>query len=35
LISKHRNGGLGSVNLVFQHEYPRFMPGIRDAERYG
>ncbi len=34
LISKHRNGGLGNVNLVFQHEYPRFMPGIRDAERY-
>jgi len=35
LISKHRNGGLGNVPLVFQHEYPRFMPGIRDAERYG
>ncbi len=34
LISKHRNGGLGNVPLVFQHEYPRFMPGIRDAERY-
>ena len=34
LIAKHRNGGLGVVPLVFQHEYPRFMPGIRDAERY-
>jgi replicative DNA helicase len=34
LISKHRNGSLGNVPLVFQHEYPRFMPGIRDAERY-
>ncbi len=35
LISKHRNGSLGTVPLVFQSEYPRFMPGIRDAERYG
>ncbi len=34
LISKHRNGALGVVPLVFQHEYPRFMPGIRNAERY-
>jgi replicative DNA helicase len=34
LISKHRNGALGNVQLVFQHEYPRFMPGVRDAERY-
>jgi replicative DNA helicase len=34
IIAKHRNGGLGTVPLVFQHEYPRFMPGIRDAERY-
>jgi replicative DNA helicase len=34
LISKHRNGALGNVPLVFQHEYPRFMPGVRDAERY-
>jgi replicative DNA helicase len=34
IIAKHRNGGLGNVPLVFQHEYPRFMPGIRDAERY-
>jgi replicative DNA helicase len=25
LISKHRNGGLGIVDLVFQSEYPRFM----------
>ncbi len=35
IISKHRNGALGSVPLVFQHEYPRFMPGIRDVDRYG
>jgi replicative DNA helicase len=34
LISKHRNGGLGNVPLVFQHEYPRFMPGVREPERY-
>ena len=34
LISKHRNGGLGTVPLVFQHEYPRFRPGVRDVERY-
>jgi len=35
LIAKHRNGALGDVPLVFQHEYPRFMPGIRDPERFG
>jgi replicative DNA helicase len=34
IIAKHRNGGLGTVPLVFQHEYPRFMPGVRDPERY-
>lgn len=34
LIAKHRNGGLANVPLVFQHEYPRFMPGIRDPDRY-
>jgi replicative DNA helicase len=34
IIAKHRNGGLGQVPLVFQNEYPRFMPGIRDADRY-
>jgi replicative DNA helicase len=34
LISKHRNGGLGTVPLVFQNEYPRFMPGVRDQDRY-
>ena len=34
IIAKHRNGGLGEVPLVFQHEYPRFMPGIRDSDRY-
>src|SRR6202012_434634 len=25
IISKHRNGGLGTVELTFQKEYPRFM----------
>jgi replicative DNA helicase len=25
LISKHRNGGLGTVELAFQKEFPRFM----------
>jgi replicative DNA helicase len=24
-IAKHRNGGLGTVKLTFQAEYPRFM----------
>jgi len=30
LITKHRNGPLGTVNLVFQSEYPRFMTLARD-----
>jgi len=34
IIAKHRNGGLGNVSLVFQHEYPRFVQGVRDPERY-
>jgi replicative DNA helicase len=34
LISKHRNGSLGTVPLLFQHEYPRFRPGVRDPDRY-
>ena len=34
IIAKHRNGGLGNVPLVFQNEYPRFMPGVRDPDRY-
>jgi replicative DNA helicase len=25
IISKHRNGGLGVVELAFQKEFPRFM----------
>jgi replicative DNA helicase len=25
IISKHRNGGLGNVELAFQKEFPRFM----------
>ncbi|MEJ7892584.1 MAG: replicative DNA helicase [Solirubrobacteraceae bacterium] len=34
LISKHRNGSVGDVPLVFQPEYPRFMPGVRNVDRY-
>ena len=30
LITKHRNGPLGTVRLVFQSEYPRFMTMARD-----
>ena len=33
IISKHRNGPLGEVELMFQHEYPRFMNYARE-ERY-
>jgi len=33
LISKHRNGGLGTVELTFQKEYPRFMSYVGD-DRY-
>ena len=25
IISKHRNGALGTVTLTFQNEYPRFI----------
>jgi replicative DNA helicase len=25
LIAKHRNGSLGTVEVMFQGEYPRFM----------
>jgi replicative DNA helicase len=31
IISKHRNGGLGTVNVTFQPEYPRFMGIARVA----
>ena len=31
IISKHRNGGLGTVHLNFQNEYPRFLTQMRDA----
>ncbi len=34
IIAKHRNGGLGTVTLTFQKEYPRFMNYVA-AERYG
>jgi len=30
LISKHRNGALGTVTLTFLPEYPRFMSYSRD-----
>jgi replicative DNA helicase len=33
IISKHRNGGLGDVELTFQKEYPRFMSYVSD-DRY-
>jgi replicative DNA helicase len=33
IISKHRNGGLGTVELTFQKEYPRFMSYVGD-DRY-
>ncbi|MDP9376677.1 MAG: replicative DNA helicase [Actinomycetota bacterium] len=34
IISKHRNGGLGTVELTFQKEYPRFMSYVSE-DRYG
>jgi replicative DNA helicase len=33
IISKHRNGGLGNVELTFQKDYPRFMSYVGD-DRY-
>src|SRR4051812_44618807 len=33
VISKHRNGGLGTVELTFQKDYPRFMSYVGD-DRY-
>ncbi len=33
IISKHRNGGLGTVELTFQKEYPRFMSYV-GPDRY-
>jgi replicative DNA helicase len=33
IISKHRNGGLGTVELTFQKEYPRFMNYVSE-DRY-
>jgi replicative DNA helicase len=33
IISKHRNGGLGTVELTFQKEFPRFMSYTPD-DRY-
>ncbi|HEY7075671.1 MAG TPA: replicative DNA helicase [Solirubrobacteraceae bacterium] len=34
IIAKHRNGGLGTVELTFQKEYPRFMSYVGD-DQYG
>jgi replicative DNA helicase len=34
MIAKHRNGGLGTVELTFQKEYPRFMSYAGD-DSYG
>jgi replicative DNA helicase len=31
IISKHRNGGLGTVNVSFQSEFPRFLGLTRQA----
>ena len=33
IIAKHRNGGLGTVELTFQKEFPRFMSYAGD-DRY-
>ncbi len=33
IISKHRNGGLGNVELTFQKEFPRFMSYVSE-DRY-
>jgi replicative DNA helicase len=33
IVSKHRNGGLASIELTFQKEYPRFMSYVGD-DRY-
>jgi replicative DNA helicase len=33
IISKHRNGGLGTVELTFQKEFPRFMSYVAE-DRY-
>ncbi len=33
-IAKHRNGGLGTVKLTFQGEYPRFMSYVGEEHYY-
>jgi replicative DNA helicase len=33
IIAKHRNGGLGTVELTFQKDFPRFMSYVGD-DRY-
>jgi replicative DNA helicase len=32
IIAKHRNGGLGTVELTFQKDYPRFMSYVGDDQ---
>ena len=34
IIAKHRNGGLATIELTFQKQYPRFLSIARD-DRYG
>jgi len=34
IIAKHRNGGLGDVQLTFAKEYPKFL-NYTSSERYG
>ncbi|MDQ3938063.1 MAG: replicative DNA helicase [Chloroflexota bacterium] len=34
IIAKHRSGGLGTVPLVFQKDFPRFRTMLNDPERY-
>jgi replicative DNA helicase len=35
IIAKHRSGGLGTVPLVFQKDFPRFRTMLHDPERFG
>jgi replicative DNA helicase len=35
IIAKHRSGGLGTVPLVFQKDFPRFRTMLHDPERHG
>ncbi|MFA9272958.1 MAG: DnaB-like helicase C-terminal domain-containing protein [Baekduiaceae bacterium] len=35
IIAKHRNGGLGEVELVFANEYPKFLNRAGDRHAGG